>query len=484
MKRHTKSRTVAAPTPAKKLAISYEALARFASTEPEPVRYKVQPPKLMPGVVPSGVTLAMDASSVYDYVSQYYEGQGFPGYPHLSGLAQKSEYRSPSETTANEMTRKWAKVVAHGDGDLSAKIEIIEAELKRHKVRDLFRLAAEQDGFFGRAQIYADIKGVTDESRRLPLVIDPATIKKGSLNGFKNVEALWTTPAAYNSTDPLAPDFFKPTAWFILGKQTHASRLMTFISRPVPDMLKPAYNFGGMSMSQLMEPYVEAWLRTRDSVSDLLHSFSISGIRTDMASTLAGGSGDSLATRAKLFNQIRDSRGLMLLDKDSEEFFQFSTPLSSLDKLQAQSQEHMAAPSHMPLVKLLGITPSGLNASSEGEMSCWYDFVASMQANLFSEHLKKVIDIIQLDQFGKIDDAIGFEFEPLEQMNGTELAAIRKSDADAAVAYITAGVIAPLEERTRLAADPLSGYTSLEAEDLPVVQGDPDAPAGELDDAP
>lgn len=477
-----------APTPAKKLAISYEALAKFAAAEPEPVRYEVKAPVLPPGVVPAWAKadkqfMALDsaASSLYGYANDSYFGHGFPGYPHLSELTQRSEYRSPSETTATEMTRKWIKVQSHGDGDLAEKIEIIEAELKRHKVRDLFRLAAEQDGFFGRAQIYVDIKGVNDDSRKLPLVIDPATIPKGSLIGFKNIEALWTTPYAYNSDNPLAPDFFKPTNWFILGKQTHASRLMTFISRPVPDMLKPAYNFGGMSMSQLMEPYVNAWLRTRDSVSNLLHSFSISGILTDMGTVLSGGSGDDIFKRAQLFNQVRDNRGLMLLDKDQEEFFQFNTPLSGLSDLQAQSQEHMAAPSHTPLVKLLGITPKGLNASTDGEISVYYDYIAAMQANLFTAPLKKVIDIIQLDQFGEIDPAIGFEFEPLKQLDGTELSAVRKSDADAAVAYITAGVLSPEEERTRLASDPNSGYTSLEAEVLPVLPGDPDQPTGELD---
>jgi len=483
-------RIAAAVSPEKKLAISYAALAKFASSEPEPVKYEIKRPELLPGVVPEwaktdATYIAMDAAvtSIYEYATSNYFGNGFPGYPYLSELTQRSEYRSPSETTATEMTRKWIKVVTQGDGDNSGKIETIESELKRHKVRDLFRVAAEQDGFFGRAQIYIDIKGVTEESRKLPLVIAPATIKKGSLNGFKNIEAIWTTPYSYNSNDPLAPDFFKPTSWFVMGKLTHASRLLTFIAREVPDMLKPAYNFGGMSMSQLMEPYVNAWLRTRDSVSDLLHSFSISGIRTNMASTLAGGAGDELFLRAKLFNQIRDTRGLMLLDKEEEEFFQFNTPLSGLDKLQAQSQEHMAAPSHTPLVKLLGITPTGLNASTDGEIAVYYDYIRAQQENIFTDPLNKILQIIQLDQFGEIDPAIGFEYQPLQELDGEALSRIRKADADAALAYIESGVISNEEERQRLATDPNSGYNGLEAEDLPEVVGDPDEPAGDLDEA-
>lgn len=481
----------AAPSVAEKLAISYAALAKFASTEPEPVKYEIKAPVLMPGVVPANPGagyMALDSApcnALYAYANQSALcGQGFPGYPYLSELTQRSEYRSPTETTATEMTRKWIKITAQGDGDNSAKIEEIDAWFRKHNIRDLFRVAAEQDGFFGRAQIYINVKGVDDESRKLPLVIDKATIPKGSVLGFKNVEALWTTPYAYNSDNPLAPDFFKPTSWFILGKQTHASRLITFISREVPDMLKPAYNFGGMSMSQLMEPYVNAWLRNRDSVSDLIHSFSINGIKTNMGDTLAGGGGDDIFKRAQLFTRVRDSRGVMLLDKETEEFFQFNIPLTGLDKLQAQSQEHMAAPSHTPLVKLLGITPTGLNASSEGEIAVYYDYIMAQKENIFTQPLDKVLKLAQLDLFGEIDPAIGFEYEPMLELDGEALSRVRKADADAGVAYISAGVISPEEERIRLASDPTSGYTSLDAEDLPQAPDDPDAkPAGEkLDD--
>ena len=482
------AKTEAQVTPAKKLAISYAALEKFAGQPVERPRFEIKAPQLMPGVLPDSAKadpayMAMDRANtnLYAYANDVLCGQGFPGYPFLSELTKRSEYRSPSETTATEMTRKWIKIRAQGDGDHSDKIEQIEAAFKKHNVRDLFRVAAEQDGFFGRAQIYIDIAGVSDESRKLPLVIDKATIKKNSLRGFKNIEALWTTPYAYNSDNPLAPDFFKPTSWFILGKQTHASRLLTIISREVPDILKPAYNFGGMSMSELMMPYVEAWLRTRDSVSDLLHSFSISGLLTDMSSTLSGGDGADLFKRAQLFNQIRDNRGLMILDKEAEEFFQFNTPLSGLDKLQAQSQEHMAAPSHTPLVKLLGITPTGLNASSDGEIAVYYDYIRAQQENIFTQPLNKVLQIIQLDLFGEIDDAIGFEYQPLKELDGEALSRVRKSDADAGVAYIAAGVISPEEERTRLAEDPSSGYTSLEAADVPEEPGDPDQGAGDLD---
>ena len=434
--------------------------------EKQPASYSLDFPALPDGVKPNG--LAMDSSPLGNFGADCFFGTGFIGYPRLAELAQISEYRSVSETTANEMTRQWIEIKSVGEEDNSEAIKQIEECYERLNVRGMFRKAIETDGLFGRGQILVQIK---DHDGKLanPLLLTEKTITKGSLKALVNIEPMWTTPAPYNAIDPTLPDFYKPKAWYVMAQEIHASRLFTLISRPVPDMLKPAYNFGGVSMTQLMMPYVERWLRTVDSVSDLLHSFSLSGIKTDMSAILSGSDdGDTnIMLRAELYNRLRDNRGLMLLSKDEEEFFQFNTPLSGLDALLAQSQEQMAAPSHTPLVKLLGITPSGLNASTEGEIAVYYDHIRAMQENLLRDPLDKLLKLVQLHLFGQVNDNITFDFVPLQQMSETELSTIRKSDTDRDVAYIQAGVVSAEEVRGRLASEPDSGYNGIDVEDVP-----------------
>lgn len=439
--------------------------------EKQPASYSLDFPGLPDGVKPNGI--AMDGSPLGNFEADCFFGTGFIGYPRLAELAQISEYRSVSETTANEMTRQWIEIKSAGEEDNSETIRQIEECCERLNVRDVFRKAVETDGLFGRGQILVQIKG-HDGKLANPLLLTEKTIAKGSLKALVNIEPMWTTPAPYNAVDPTLPDFYKPKAWYVMAQEIHASRLFTLISRPVPDMLKPAYNFGGVSMTQLMMPYVERWLRTVDSVSDLLHSFSLSGIKTDMSAIL-GGSDDgdtNIMLRAELYNRLRDNRGLMLLSKDEEEFFQFNTPLSGLDALLAQSQEQMAAPSHTPLVKLLGITPSGLNASTEGEIAVYYDHIRAMQENLLRDPLDKLLKLVQLHLFGKVNDNITFDFVPLRQMSETELSTIRKSDTDRDVAYIQAGVVSAEEVRGRLAGEPGSGYNGIDVEDVPEMPDD------------
>lgn len=433
----------------------------------------------------------------YQWLNQTNCGPAFPGYGYLSELTQRSEYRAPTETTASEMTREWIDITIKGKASRKKqkmrsgqamdeaegltdeqqgqedKIEKLEDAIEEFRLRELFHKMDELDGYFGRGQLSINLKGDTDDKRMMPLVVDPSTIPIGSLLGFKDVEPIWTTPYSYNSSDPLRGDFYKPSAWFVIGKRVHASRLLTFISRPVPDILKPAYNFSGLSMSQLMEPYVFQWLRTRNSVSDLVHNFSVMVLATDMAAIL---SGDQTASkqfldRIELFKSARDNQGLTVLDKTREEIKSENVPLANLDKLQAQAQEHMAAPSHIPLVKLTGITPAGLNADSEGEIQVWYDHVRARQLFFFRPHLKHCIDIIQCHLFGEIDPSIGFDFVPLSSPSIKELSEIRKADAETISTYIDKAVISPEEAREHIASDPRSGFDNISG---PAPEGPPE----------
>lgn len=489
-KKRAAQRLAASPAPAQDTAprrgVSLSAAAGIGPVERLPVE-PFRPAKPLPGVAPAGTMadMAMDLGGVggeyaYAAAGMYGEGLTWLGYPYLAQLAQRPEYRRISETIAKEMTREWITLTHNGDDDESEKLALISAEMDRLKVRDAFRRAAELDGFFGRGQIYLDTGSTgMDQELATPLVVDRRKIKPGALKAIRVVEPAWTYPAGYNSTDPLAADFYKPTAWFVMGKRIHATRLLTFVGREMPDMLKPAYSFGGLSLSQIAKPYVDNWLRTRDSVSDLIHSFSVSGIKTDMGTILEGGGPTGILSRVELFNRTRDNRGTMVLDK-TEDFFNITTPLTTLDKLQAQAQEQIASIACIPLVKYLGITPSGLNASSDGEIRVFYDFINAEQQHLFSQPLRTLLDVIQLSLFGEIDPDIGFRFEPLWQMSEVEKAAIRKTNAEAAAIMIGDGVISPEEERERLAGEDGTIYPAL---DLSVEIEPPSDPSLEPDPA-
>lgn len=455
-----------------------------------------------PGVLPRNKKppkLAMDDLSTFTgfanqsaWLTSYQllqQGYSFLGYPALAEFAQVPEFRVISEVIATEMTRKWIEFKVVGDEGGKAKrdaqgrrvvknakkaekIRRMEDIAKQLSVRSCFAKLAVTDGWFGRAHLYYDT-GDTERPDELRQSIGDGESDIGKVNTKKPLKALrvvepvWTYPAFYNSNDPLRDDWYNPETWYVMGKELHRTRLPRFVMREVPDLLKPAYSFGGLAMSQMALPYVNNWLRTRQSVSDIVHAFSVMVFATQQIQYLQQDS-DQLDGRIQLFNNTRDNKGLLVIDKATEDFSNVSAPLGTLDALQAQSQEQLSSVSRIPLVKLLGITPQGLNASSEGEIRVFEDTIHSCQEYFFRPGLKTTFNFIQLSEWGAVDPDIDFDFVPLHTLDELQLATKRKTEAETHQVYVDQGTIGQEEVRAALADDPDTPYNGLDPEKLPV----------------
>lgn len=429
---------------------------------------------------PKGVPqMAMDSAQnamqpIYDFAAQfaYLDGtDAWPGFAFLGMLAQRIEYRIISETRAKEMTRKGFELTYSGEDEEGAEIKLAELEkaCKDFKVIDHLRIAAEHDGFYGGGHIYLKACDPDDSDEvATPLVIDSAKIQKGKFQGFQNIEPIWCYPATYNSSKPLQPHYFDPQHWYVNDQIVHKSRLLTMISREVPDIFKANYSFRGLSLSQACKPYIDDFLRTRQSVSDLLHSFSLIVLFTNLQAQLQEGAGwEGIDTRMDWMNILRDNRGSFVADMETEKLENLAVPLGTLDALAAQSQERMCMPSQTPMVKLWGESPGGLNANAEGEIRVFYDVIKALQEHLFTAPLKTMLECIQLHLWGKIDPDIGHKYVELWQLDAAAASAKRKTDADTDAVYIQEGVLSPEDVRGMLIADKDSPYAGLDPDDLP-----------------
>jgi phage-related protein (TIGR01555 family) len=444
------------------MKISAEALAMSRRTNN--VREDYRPATPPTGVVPANTRpMALDDNALGMFGGNLGLAFGFGrwlGFPYLAELTQMPEIRQVSETIAREMCRKWIKLSATGDADKSDKIKTIEDQLKLHKIQDKFRQLAELDGFFGRGHLFIDV-GKTGDLLKVPLYLQSQTIGKGSLKAFRVIEPMWAYPAVYNASNPLGEDFYRPATWWVMSTEVHRTRLIPFVSREMPNMLRPAYSFGGLSMTQMILDTVNSWHKTRDSVAALIKSFSTSVLKMDLSSILEAGAAEDISKRAMMFNNYRDNNGLFVLDR-LEEFQNVSAPLGTLDHLQAQAQEHIGSIAGIPMIVWLGIDPSGLNSTGEGSLQVWSQRVHSMQEHLFNDPLKTVIDVIQLDQFGAIDPEITFDFEPLKEASEEDMGKADKNDAEIDAIYVNAGVISPDEMREKLASQPDSPYAGID----------------------
>lgn len=391
--------------------------------------------------------------------SPWSEGLGFLGYAYLAELTQRPEYRRISEIWASECTRKWIRLT----GDNPERLEKLNASMKRFGVREKFREAIEIDGTMGRSHIFMDFDD-TDEDNEKPIAHEPETIPPGSLKNLKVIEAYWSYPLNYNTTNPLKDDFYAPQTWQVYGKRVDNSRMLTFVGREMPDILKPVYMFGGLSLSQMVKPYVDNYIRNRSSIGNLLFSFSTMVLATEMSVMLTDDGASALLQRIQAYVFGRDNGGLMLVDKETEELKNVAAPLGTTDKLLAQSLEQILIPAGIPMVVYAGTTPSGLNASSEGELKAFYAHIIGYMEKTCNAPLNTLLRVLQLDLDGEIDESVGYEFVDLWELTELEKAEMRAKQAVVDCDYMDRGILDGEEIRDRLKAEEGGPYFGVDLE--------------------
>lgn len=128
--------------------------------------------------------------------------------------------------------------------------------------------------------------------------------------------------------------------------------------------------------------------------------------------------------------------GERLLEGDGkdqgEKWEQKQINFSQLPELTRQFLQIASGAADIPVTRLLGEAPHGLNASSDGEFRAYYDNIAARQRTELGPMLHRLDEIIIRSATGKRDPAIHFNWKPLWSISEKEKADIFKTKADAA----------------------------------------------------
>ena len=181
----------------------------------------------------------------------------FLGYGALQNIAQNGLIRACIETVADDMTRKWIEVKATDStrDDDDDKLDRIQDEFSRLNVREVMHTVSEMAGYYGGCLVYIETRAMA------PNLLDPLSpslysveAKDGShwLKAIRAIDPVNCFPGTYNSTNPLASDFYVPQTWWILGNQVHSSRMIRIVANEPPVLLRPAYNFFGIPQAQIL----------------------------------------------------------------------------------------------------------------------------------------------------------------------------------------------------------------------------------------
>lgn len=195
-----------------------------------------------------------------------------------------------------------------------------------------------------------------------------------------------------------------------------------------------------------------------NSASNLLVSANVAVFKmSGLADAIASGMQDALTNRLRAMDQGMSTVRSIVIDAGEGDPKQGGAPAESFERQQfsfagipetlRELAVRIAAAAKMPVTKLFGVSPAGLNATGENDIRNFYDEIRSDQTRKLAPRIRRVVSVMRRTKvMGRDAKPIKIEFPPLWSEAPLAAAQTRKALIDGDVALCgVAGILLPEE---------------------------------------
>jgi phage-related protein (TIGR01555 family) len=165
----------------------------------------------------------------------------------------------------------------------------------------------------------------------------------------------------------------------------------------------------------------------------------------DMISEDATTTSNTLQNRMAVVDAARSVARALVIDAEGEDFQYVPRNAAGIDKLLEMTWLRLAAAARMPVTRLMGQSPSGMNATGASDLRFWYDTVRASQRHELKPRLERIVNLAAKNVEGVDPGVWEVNFPSLWQMSEKEEAEVKKIVAETDKIYTDSGVVLPEE---------------------------------------
>lgn len=250
-----------------------------------------------------------------------------------------------------------------------------------------------------------------------------------------------------------------------MREEIHESRLLIFDGIRVSR--RQVHGEDGWGSSQLSRVYSEIrdYGLTWGSASRIMQTFNRTIVKMQNLYELLAQDGDAVRARMIALEVARDVFGVDLIDSE-EEIGDQARNVTGLADLLQEFAIQVAAAFNVPLTKLMGRSPAGMNATGEFDQKSWYDNVDAARQKKLKRKILKVCRLAMIARGDTAPNQMSVKFGSLFQPSDKETAEARHIQAKTDEIY--AGMGAPVVDilRSRFGGDDYSYETQIDLDGL------------------
>lgn len=324
--------------------------------------------------------------------------------------------------------------------------EKLQEACNRLGVWDKLNEAIKWGRLYGGAICVPLIEGQKTET---PLRLN--TIGKDSFKGLVVFDRWMAQPSMSDLVDEMGPSLGLPKYYDITAdamamrqQRIHYSRAFRFGGIRTPYWQRVMDNLWDESVLERLYDRLIAFDSATTGVAQLIYKsylrvFKVKDMRKLVA---AGGSALSKLTEyVRLSTSFQGIEGSTLIDGDDEfEGHQQNSFTGASDALDGLAHQ-IAGALQIPMVRLLGESPAGLNSSGESDLRTYYDGIKQLQEKVLRQPLRNILVALAKSEGIPLPEEFNFEFRPLWQLSDKERADMGNTIASAVDQMYDSGII-------------------------------------------
>ena len=291
------------------------------------------------------------------------------------------------------------------------------------------------------ARLYGGAIGVMlidGQDMSTPLRLD--TIQKGQfvgLQAFDRWSTLLTVDQVISTLGPGLgrPEYYRigPNAPALVGQKIHHSRVLRQEGVRLPFIQRQAEQGWGLSVVERMYDRLLAFDSGTTGAAQLIFKAYLRTLKKEGLNQILAAGGpafEALVKNVEAIRRFQSSEGLTLIDS-KDEFATHSYTFAGLDDILLQFGQQLAGATEIPLVRLFGQSPAGLNSTGESDIRNYYDGIRAKQERNLKAPIKRLLKVLHRSATGQpAPEGFTFSFNPLWQLSDEQKATIAKTTAE------------------------------------------------------
>lgn len=347
------------------------------------------------------------------------------------------------DAKAEDMTREGVEL----KGEITpVDVEKIEEAATTLNIWESLKQFVQWKRLYGGAIAVLMIDG---QDYKTPLRLD--RIEKGSFKGLLVLDRWQVDPSLGDLITEAGPDIGLPKFYTIIGDsqalphaKVHHTRVIRGVGIPLPYQQRLQENLWGISVLERLYDRMVAFDSATTGAAQLVYkawvrTYKIKGLRGII--TQGGKAYAGMLRMVSLMRQMQGSEGVTLLDGDDEMEAMQPNVWSGLAEMILQFGQQVSGALQMPLVRLFGQSPAGLNSTGDSDWRMYYDGIKKDQKAELQTGVTKTYRAIAMSEGIRLKEGFKTEFKSLWQITDGEKSEIAERDARTITTLEEGGII-------------------------------------------